>query len=82
VFCLLYDARNPYFRPTGPWPGWHGELERLLARSKRVEFRALSWQQLVPKLPLDERTREWAQRKHTLGLGFLPPEVESNHDRR
>src|SRR5204863_8819647 len=27
VFLLLYDEHNPYFRPTGRWPGWPALLE-------------------------------------------------------
>lgn len=69
VFALLYDARNPYFSPVGSWPGWPYLLARTLKDAERLErfwFRAVSWQELIPKLPLGESAREWARVKHAL----------------
>lgn len=37
----------------------------------RFGFRAVSWQDLVPQLPLDDQVREWAQDKH--GLPVVAP---------
>lgn len=68
VFALFYDERNPYFRATGDWPGWPDLLAASLARSERVRFRAVSWQELVPLLPLDDAARAWAVEKHGLGV--------------
>ncbi len=36
-------------------------------RGGRFQFAAISWQELVPLLPLDEATRAWAKEKHGLG---------------
>jgi hypothetical protein len=66
VFALLYDADNPYFRPCGKWPGWPAVLAHTLADTEKVEFRALSWQALVPQLPLDDAVKQWAADKHRL----------------
>jgi hypothetical protein len=69
AFILLFDNKNPYFRTTGKWPGWPALLTTLFARSKPAGFffRAVSWQELVPQLPLDRTVREWAREKHRLG---------------
>jgi len=32
----------------------------------RLRFRAISWQELVPLLPLDDSARAWAYEKHAL----------------
>jgi hypothetical protein len=65
VLAQLYDANNPYFAGAGDWPGW----PRLLAQAvdaDGVRFAAISWQELVPLLPLDEPARAWAVEKHGL----------------
>jgi hypothetical protein len=69
VLALVYDADNPYFGPTGEWPGWPAVLEQAVAGAspERFRFAAVSWQELVPALPLDEDTRAWAADKHGLG---------------
>lgn len=67
VFALVYDETNPYFRPTGEWPGWPTVLDHTLeAAHPRLEFRARSWQQLVREVPLDPITAAWAAEKHGL----------------
>lgn len=68
-FILLYDERNPYFSGERGWPGWSAVLsEQLRGRECRgFHFRAISWQSLVPLLPLDSSTRAWASEKHRLG---------------
>lgn len=66
VFCLAYDARNPYFARCGEWPGWAAMLNRARVAPGGVELRALSWQELVPKLSLDDAARRWAVEKHEL----------------
>ncbi len=67
-FVLLFDAKNPFFRPTGRWPGWPAFLREKLDRQiwRNFVFRAISWQELVPQLPLAESTRRWAREKHRL----------------
>ena len=72
VVGMLYDERNPYFKRTGNWPGWPALLTERLAASKRVEFGAVSWQSLVPELPLDEPTCYWARHKHGLAAAGDP----------
>jgi hypothetical protein len=67
VFVLLYDENNPYFRPTNAWPGWPSVLESTLATADSnglLRFRAVSWQQLVPHLPLPVAVQQWAAEKH------------------
>lgn len=66
VFALLYDENNPYFRKTGRWPGWPAMLGRAMADSD-VAFAAVSWQDIVQRLPLDAATLRWARVKHGLG---------------
>ena len=68
AFVLIYDAENPYFRATGTWPGWPAILSEHLKGHERMgfHFRAISWQELVPKLPLDGAIRQWAKEKHRL----------------
>jgi hypothetical protein len=69
LFALLYDERNPYFRPQGEWPGWPELLKSSLNDAKLsdlVTFRAVSWQELLPQLPLEQSVREWARDKHAL----------------
>ena len=69
AFVLLYDEENPYFCATGQWPGWPALLRAHLRdrEKKGLHFRALSWQELVSKLPLDGEVRQWAREKHQLG---------------
>jgi hypothetical protein len=60
VFALIYDAENPYFRPTGTWPGWPQVLAHTLGgREDRLRFRAVSWQEL-------DDFRCWLRVKHRL----------------
>jgi hypothetical protein len=69
VFVLLYDTRNPYFHPVDEWPGWPDLLMRTLKDAERLErlwFRAVSWQELLPQLPLEDSTLTWAREKHAL----------------
>jgi hypothetical protein len=70
IFVLLYDENNPYFRATNEWPGWPSVLQSTLTpadRSGLLSFRAVSWQQLVPTLPLPTAVWQWAAEKHGLG---------------
>ena len=69
VFVLVYDERNPYFHPIDAWPGWPELLTRTLNDAEqlnRLRFRAISWQDLIPQLPLDDSARAWAREKHAL----------------
>lgn len=69
VFVLLYDERNPYFRPTNNWPGWPEVLRSTLSMADSnnlLRSRAISWQTLLPSLPLPGDVREWAREKHQL----------------
>jgi hypothetical protein len=67
VFGLVYDAENPYFRPTGAWPGWPQVLEHTLrGQDDQIRFRAISWQEFLPLLPVDDELRDWAREKHRL----------------
>lgn len=67
VFGLIYDAQNPYFAGCGKWPGWPAVLLEALDESHPdLRFRALSWQELMPLLPLDDDVRNWAREKHGL----------------
>ena len=61
TFMLLFDERNPYFAGAGTWPGWVAILTSLTA-----EFRSLSWQKLLRRVPIDQRVAEWAGEKHGL----------------
>ena len=63
VLAQLYDANNPYFAGAGDWPGWP-ELLAQAIDPNGFRFAAISWQELVPRLPLDEPTRAWAAEKH------------------
>ena len=69
VFVLLYDRRNPFFCSTGDWPGWPALLSSVLNTSESTQFcfRAVSWQQLIARLPLPSNVRTWAREKHRLG---------------
>ena len=69
VFVLLYDARNPFYCRTGDWPGWPAMLSSVLNASESTQFcfRALSWQQLIARLPLPSSVKAWAREKHCLG---------------
>ena len=66
VLALVYDSDNPYFAPTGEWPGWPALLEEAVGADERFRFAAISWQELMPLLPLDEPTLAWAAEKHGL----------------
>jgi hypothetical protein len=69
VFGLFYDARNPYFRATGEWPGWPEVLRASLEDAEAaglVRFRCCSWQTLVAEAPLPDSVRIWAQERHGL----------------
>jgi hypothetical protein len=67
VLAFVYDATNPYFAATDGWPGWPELLgESVRADPDRFRFTAISWQELVPLLPLDDPTRAWAADKHGL----------------
>ena len=63
VFGLIYDAANPYFAACGDWPGWPGVLSAALddANHHDLRFRAVSWQELMPLLVLDDAARDWAR---------------------
>ena len=65
VFGLIYDAENPYFGGWGSWPGWPRVLRATL-RDDGVLFRASSWQDLIPRLPIDADLRRWLREKHRL----------------
>ncbi len=69
VFALIYDDRNPYFHAHENWAGWPELLTTRLRHAKLaglVTFRAISWQELLPQLPLDDSGRQWARDKHAL----------------
>jgi len=65
VFGLIYDATNPYFAGCGDWPGWPNVLSATLSDTA-IRFASVSWQELLPLLPLDDATRAWASEKHAL----------------
>jgi hypothetical protein len=70
LLALLYDADNPYFTAAGDWPGWPDLLGTAADENADPEvfrFEAISWQELMPLMPLDERTLAWAADKHGLG---------------
>jgi hypothetical protein len=68
VFALIYDADNPYFGGVGSWPGWPRVLANTLRRQEsKILFRAVSWQDLLPLLPIDDFLRSWIRDKHRLG---------------
>jgi hypothetical protein len=67
VFALVYDAENPYFSGVGAWPGWPRVLEHTLrGQDDQIRFRAVSWQELIPRLPIDDDFRDWLREKHRL----------------
>ena len=69
LLALVYDANNPYFAGLGDWPGWPAMLRAAVEASAdpaAFRFSAISWQELVPRLPLDDATRAWAREKHGL----------------
>ena len=67
VFGLVYDADNPYFGTCGRWPGWPAALRATLDDAHPgLRFAAVSWQQLLPLLPLDDSSRAWASEMHGL----------------
>jgi hypothetical protein len=51
AFGLLFERRNPYFAGAGEWPGWANVLDAMLAESNSVAFSAISWHELIPRLP-------------------------------
>ncbi|HEV7751796.1 MAG TPA: hypothetical protein VGO71_09645 [Baekduia sp.] len=67
VFGLIYDADNPYFAGCGDWPGWSAALNATLNDvGAPVRFASVSWQELLPLLPLDAAAAAWASEKHGL----------------
>jgi hypothetical protein len=67
VFGLIYDADNPYFAGCGEWPGWPAALAATISYAGApVTFASVSWQELLPLLPLDEEALFWASEKHGL----------------
>lgn len=69
VFGLFYDAANPYFAGCGQWPGWPVALrDTIAAEGGPVRFCSVSWQELLPLLPLDQAALDWAAEKHGLRL--------------
>ena len=67
VFGLIYDADNPYFSGCGQWPGWPAALDATLNDvAAPVRFASVSWQELLPLLPLDAAAVAWASEKHGL----------------
>jgi hypothetical protein len=67
VFALIYNADNPYFAGHGQWPGWATVLQHTLdGAHPQLEFRALTWQNLMRQLPLTDAARAWASEKHGL----------------
>jgi len=66
VLAQIHDADNPYFAEAGDWPGWPALLGAVTEPAEQFRFVAISWQELVPLLPLDEATQEWAAEKHGL----------------
>ncbi len=66
AFVLVFDENNPCFRQTGVWPGWPHLLRSVLRQRSGLVFRAISWQRLVPFLPLSPEVRSWAWEKHRL----------------
>jgi hypothetical protein len=74
VFALFFDDRNPYFAPTGSWPGWPTYLESLFAAGDHaVEFRSCSWQRLLASEAVPRSVVEWAHVKHGLEPSFTKP---------
>lgn len=70
VFALVYSKDNPYFAATGAWPGWPSVLAEAVAEHadpSHFRFAAISWQELMPLLALDDEARSWASEKHGLG---------------
>lgn len=67
VFGVIYDAENPYFSGCGSWPGWPTALDATLNDlGNRIRFASISWQELIPLVPLDRPAAEWASEKHGL----------------
>jgi Restriction Endonuclease associating with ARP len=66
VLVMLHDQANPYFAATESWPGWPKLLTEGIDDHESFRFEAISWQELVPLLPLDDETRAWAADKHGL----------------
>jgi hypothetical protein len=71
VLALIHDADNPYFGGCGDWAGWPAALVAAAgchADRRRLAVAAISWQELLPRLPLDGATRAWARERHGLGV--------------
>lgn len=66
VVVLAYDVNNPYFAQTDSWPGWPWMLENTLGGRDDLVFGAISWQELLPALSLDDAACAWAAEKHGL----------------
>jgi hypothetical protein len=67
AFVLFFDERNPYFVPTGLWPGWPSYLEALFdAGNRAVEFRSCSWQRLLASGAVPDSVVKWVRVKHGL----------------
>jgi hypothetical protein len=67
VFGLIYDNDNPYFAGCGAWPDWPAVLHAALDGSHPdLRFRAVSWQEMMGLLELDDNVRDWAREKHGL----------------
>jgi hypothetical protein len=67
AFVLFFDERNPYFVPTGSWPGWPSYLAALFDSGNRsVKFRSCSWQRLLGSGAVPDSVVEWALAKHGL----------------
>ena len=64
AFVLTYDDRNPYFTGAGSWPGWVAILNDLSQHAQT--FAALSWQELLGRVPLNAALLDWASEKHGL----------------
>ena len=68
VLALALRRRQPLLRRDGRLARLAGAARARRSRPRRAGFRfaAISWQELVPLLPLDEPTRAWAADKHGL----------------
>lgn len=67
VWVLLYDDNNPAFIGSGDWPGWPALLAETLApAAPRLTFAAVSWQEVLRRVPLDPAVELWAREKHGL----------------
>jgi len=67
ICVVIYDERNPYFAQTGSWPGWPSVLRNSYQSPVTTLLKTISWQRLLPQLPLPDVVRRWAMEKHCLG---------------